>query len=128
VVKKKAFLRALKVEVDDAAGTVDEELQECAQLASVPAVDSIVYETVKAEHLETAEFLHVLKEVAIDCSTFREFHECKRRAGLDISVWNQLEHGMHTPSSPSPPSGSAAARALGSIVNCCALALGLVRR
>jgi superfamily II DNA or RNA helicase len=73
--ERKAFLRALKVEVDDAAGTVDEELQECAQLASVPAVDSIVYETVKAEHLETAEFLHVLKEVAIDCSTFREFHE-----------------------------------------------------
>lgn len=87
IAARKEYLRAIKGGVEDEIDTIKDELAVLEELSSTPAVDTIVYEAVKDAYKDTATLLHALKEVAIDCEVFREFHlqsgkdiACKHRA------------------------------------------------
>jgi superfamily II DNA or RNA helicase len=72
---RKEYLKKLKDDIEAVIDKESETKKDLKDLSEVPAVDSIVYQTVLDQYKDTAALLHAMKELAIDCSIFKEFHE-----------------------------------------------------
>ena len=72
---RKEYLKKLKDDIEEVISKEGDTVKDLKELSEVPAVDSIVYDTVLDQYKDTAALLHTIKELAIDCTIFKEFHE-----------------------------------------------------